>query len=77
MAVSGVQQLKEDFGADLYRRMLMKSINEDIKNIITVDVPRTYPNNIYFRLTSENQSALFRILFAFAAHNPDIGYCQV
>lgn len=57
--------------------MLNKPINEDIKNIITVDVPRTYPDNIYFYPSSENHSALFRILSAFAAQNPYIGYCQV
>lgn len=40
-------------------------------------MPRTFPDNIYFNQTSENQSALKRILCAFAAHNPYIGYCQV
>jgi len=57
--------------------MLDEPINEDIKNIILVDIPRTYPDNIYFQPNSDNQKTLFRILCAFAACNPDIGYCQV
>lgn len=77
MSVSGVQKLKDEYGADLYKEMLNKPVNEDIKHIITVDVPRTYPDNIYFYQASENQKALFRILCAFAAQNPYIGYCQV
>lgn len=77
MSVSGVQKLKDNYGSDLYQKMLRQPINEDIKDTITVDVPRTYPNNIFFKLPSKNQSALFRILYAFAAHNPYVGYCQV
>jgi len=72
-----VQELKDKYGPDLYKEMLNKPINEDIKNIITVDVPRTYPDNIFFQPNSENQKSLFRILCAFAACNPDVGYCQV
>lgn len=76
-SVSGVQALKDEYGSDLYKQMLNKPLNEEIKNVLTVDMPRTFPDNIYFYPSSENQSALFRILSAFAAHNPYIGYCQV
>lgn len=75
-SISGVQKLKDKYGPNLYKRMLNKPINEDIRNIITVDVPRTYPDNIFFHPNSENQKTLFRILCAFAACNPDVGYCQ-
>ncbi|XP_025197152.1 growth hormone-regulated TBC protein 1 isoform X1 [Melanaphis sacchari] len=75
-SISGVQKLKDKYGPNTYKRMLNKPINEDIRNIITVDVPRTYPDNIYFHPNSENQKTLFRILCAFAACNPDVGYCQ-
>lgn len=80
MSISGVQRLKDEYaeyGSDLYKKLLNKPINDDIKNIITVDLPRTYPDNIFFYPSSENQSALYRILWAFAAHNPYLGYCQV
>lgn len=76
-SVSGVQTMKDKDGPNLYKQMLDKPISEEIKNIITVDVPRTYPDNVYFYPTSENHSALFRILYAFAAQNPHVGYCQV
>lgn len=76
-SVGGVQKLKDEYGSDLYRQLQNKPIEEDIRNIITVDVPRTFPDNIFFQPASENQSALLRILCAFAAHNPYIGYCQV
>ncbi|XP_050420905.1 growth hormone-regulated TBC protein 1 [Adelges cooleyi] len=74
--VGNVSKLKEEYGQDLYRQMLKKSVSADIKEIITVDIPRTFPENIYFNQTPENQAALYRILYAFAAHNPYIGYCQ-
>lgn len=77
MSVSGAQELKNQHGFDAYRQLLNKPIDADIKNIIKVDVPRTFPDNIFFQPSSENQSALFRILYAFAAQNPNIGYCQV
>ncbi|XP_015366092.1 PREDICTED: growth hormone-regulated TBC protein 1-A [Diuraphis noxia] len=76
ISVSGVQKLKDKYGSNTYRKMLDEPINEDIKNIILVDIPRTYPDNIYFQPNSENQKTLFRILCAFAACNPDVGYCQ-
>lgn len=69
--------LKEEFGSDLYKQMLSKPLSEDVVNIISIDMPRTFPDNIYFNQTTENQTALKRILCAFAAHNPYIGYCQV
>ena len=45
------------------------------------DVPRTFPNNIYFQETTTTSTAqrdaLFKVLVAVAHNNPDIGYCQV
>ena len=43
------------------------------------DVPRTFPNNIYFQgpTSSAQQNALSNVLVAVAHNNPDIGYCQV
>jgi len=44
-----------------------------------LDVPRTFPNNIYFQgpTSSAQQTALFNVLVAVAHNNPHIGYCQV
>lgn len=45
-----------------------------------LDIPRTFPNNLYYRENAGKDSlrpALRRVLLAFAIHNPNIGYCQV
>ena len=39
------------------------------------DLARTFPGNAWMR-TGEGQAALRRVLLAFAAQNPRIGYCQ-
>lgn len=40
---------------------------------IKIDLPRTYPDNIYFETM---QGQLFNILAAYSVHNPEVGYCQ-
>lgn len=50
------------------------------KNILFfLDIPRTFPDNIYFKNSSPDskQESLKRVLLAFAHQNPKIGYCQV
>lgn len=50
------------------------------KNVLLFsDIPRTFPDNIYFKNSSPDskQEALKRVLLAFAHQNPKIGYCQV
>ena len=46
---------------------------------ITIDLHRTFPNNIYFSGKDSNtlQQLLFNVLLAHANRNPHIGYCQV
>lgn len=42
---------------------------------IKIDLPRTFPDNIYF----ENHNIryqLFNVLVAYAHHNKEVGYCQ-
>ena len=45
---------------------------------ITTDLPRTFPDNIYFDPTHPDslRPALNNVLRAFAVSNPGIGYCQ-
>jgi len=49
--------------------------------ILFIDIPRTFPNNIYFRDRSKDpqtkRSSLYKILVAVAHNNQQIGYCQV
>ena len=45
-----------------------------------VDIPRTFPHNMYFKDDKDPTSliaCLRRVLCCFAIQNPSIGYCQV
>lgn len=77
MTISGASKLQDKYGSDRYSKMLSEPINKAVNKSINADVPRTFPDNIYFRQDSKNYSSLSRILCAFAAHNPHVGYCQV
>jgi len=49
-----------------------------IYNQIQIDLLRTLPNNLHYEnFASDGIAGLRNVLLAFAAHNPDIGYCQV
>lgn len=44
---------------------------------IDLDINRTYRNHIVFRERfGQGQVELFHILNAYAAYDPDVGYCQ-
>lgn len=40
---------------------------------IRVDIPRTFPENIFF---DDIKAQLFNVLIAYANHNKEVGYCQ-
>ena len=47
---------------------------------IAVDIPRTFPRNVYFAeesSTDEKKQSLFNVLLAFSNSSTSIGYCQV
>ena len=75
--ISGVDDMKFKYGSTLYRDRLNVILDSDIVQAIRIDLPRTFPENIYFQNSKGCQDQLYRVLFAFAADNPDIGYCQV
>lgn len=58
---------------NLYNDLLKGQFNLDIVNTIKVDLPRTFPDNVYF---DQYKQKLFNILIAYAQHNPVVGYCQ-
>ena len=37
---------------------------------------RTFPEHAFFEPSGDGESALRRVLQAFALHTPDVGYCQ-
>ncbi|XP_055699679.1 growth hormone-regulated TBC protein 1-A isoform X2 [Phlebotomus papatasi] len=57
----------------LYRNLLFQKHDEEIVDMIKIDLPRTFPNNIFF---PDIQNQLFNILVAYAHLNKDVGYCQ-
>ncbi|KAG8277167.1 hypothetical protein J6590_049124 [Homalodisca vitripennis] len=75
--VSGVEVLKREQGRDLYHKILDGPRNQEIVDTILTDLPRTFPDNIFFEnMHEERPSQLYRILVAFAHHNKAVGYCQ-
>ncbi|XP_039296162.1 growth hormone-regulated TBC protein 1 [Nilaparvata lugens] len=76
LAVSGAEALKANFEPNLYDAMLEGPLDEKVDEIIRTDLPRTFPDNIYFNSTDNHQQQLYRVLAAYAYHNPTVGYCQ-
>lgn len=75
LATSGANVLREK-DKNLYNELLNRPQNKEVVDSIKIDLPRTFPNNIYFAEVGELQGQLFRILTAFSVYNVDIGYCQ-
>lgn len=59
-----------------YSNLQDRSENSGIVETIKIDMPRTFPDNIYFRTEDALQQQLFRVLVAFAQQNSEVGYCQ-
>lgn len=76
MYVSGAEEAKRKFGSDLYKKLLAAPHDPSLVETIRTDLPRTFPENIFFNATDEHQNKLYRVLIAFAHHNKRIGYCQ-
>lgn len=58
-----------------YSELLFKDIPKDTLDGISKDVARTYPCIERFACR-DGQQAILRVLRAYAAYDPDIGYCQ-
>lgn len=74
--VSGGQELRTKF-PNLYRQLLTGNHDSHVTEIIKTDLPRTFPDNIFFNHTDLHQRQLYNILLAFAHQNQEVGYCQV
>lgn len=77
MAISNIDKMKAEYGKDLYQETLDGPLEQELIDTIMTDLPRTFPDNIYFsNVQLERPTQLYRILLAFAHHNRRIGYCQ-
>jgi TBC1 domain family member 6 len=72
MKLSGAQQAL-DHNQSLYSDILKSQYQADLVEVIKIDIPRTFPENIYFDM---HKNELFNVLIAFAHQNSSIGYCQ-
>ncbi|XP_075144934.1 growth hormone-regulated TBC protein 1-A [Haematobia irritans] len=72
MRISGSHKLQQN-SPDLYRSLLNSPHEKEISDSISIDLPRTFPDNIYFETKKDR---LYNILIAFAHHNREVGYCQ-
>lgn len=62
---------------DLYEKLLQTPHNKQVADVIKTDLPRTFPDNIFFNNTENQQHQLYNVLLAFAHQNQTVGYCQV
>lgn len=53
-----------------YDNLLKKELPDDIVETVKIDIPRTFPDNIYFDV---HKPSLYNILTAFSAQNQEIG----
>ena len=76
LSVSGGEEMKMK-SPNLYEQMLNSSHDSQVAENIKLDLPRTFPDNIFFNNTDRHQRQLYNILLAFAHQNQEVGYCQV
>jgi TBC1 domain family member 6 len=72
MHTSGCQKASEQ-NPNFYLNLLKTEYNSEFIEVIKMDIPRTFPDNIYFDI---HKNELFNVLSAFAQQNQEIGYCQ-
>lgn len=61
--------------AEKYQSLLEQELPADVTDTIDKDLARTFPDIRRFT-TLEGQAAMGRVLKAYAAYDPEIGYCQ-
>lgn len=75
MKISGAETLKSN--SDLtYSDLKQRLTNNTILETIKIDLPRTFPDNLYFTNHSHLPNSLFNVLATFAHQNVKVGYCQ-
>ncbi|KOC59765.1 Growth hormone-regulated TBC protein 1-A [Habropoda laboriosa] len=76
LSVSGGEEVK-NADPDLYQKLLQPPHNKQVADVIKTDLPRTFPDNIFFNNIENQQHQLYNILLAFAHQNKTVGYCQI
>ncbi|RZC38083.1 RabGAP-TBC domain containing protein [Asbolus verrucosus] len=75
MMTSGAEKMKND-SPFTYQELKRKISNRGLIETIQIDLPRTFPDNIYFTNHEYLPQQLFNVLATFAHQNSEVGYCQ-
>lgn len=75
MVTSGAEQIKYESPFS-YAELRNKINNSALIDTIEIDLPRTFPDNIFFTNDEYLQKQLFNVLATFAHQNKEVGYCQ-
>ncbi|KAJ8951859.1 hypothetical protein NQ318_019835 [Aromia moschata] len=75
MHISGAEDLKKTNPVN-YAYLTKQIDNQQIIETIRIDLPRTFPDNIFFPIDERLPAMLYNVLAAFAHQNKDVGYCQ-
>lgn len=75
MAISEADKMRDQY-PDLYQKILDGPFEKELVDLVKTDLPRTFPDNIYFTKEANHQTHLFNILIAYAHNNRVVGYCQ-
>ncbi|KAH7965648.1 hypothetical protein HPB49_009274 [Dermacentor silvarum] len=68
MVLSGAAAMQSE-QRGLYQSLLQQSRRPDLVETIQIDVPRTFPDNVYFHGGGQQQQSLFNVLVAYAHFN--------
>ncbi|VEN56373.1 unnamed protein product [Callosobruchus maculatus] len=75
MRISGADNMKQN-SPYTYAYMKKQIHNKSIIETIKIDLPRTFPDNIFFISNETLPDMLFGVLATFAHQNKEVGYCQ-
>ncbi|XP_052782027.1 growth hormone-regulated TBC protein 1-A-like [Mya arenaria] len=78
LCLSGAAE-RMDGNPYLYQQMLAAEHSSELKETITMDIHRTFPDNMYFMSETDSRSLrkpLYNILVAIGHRNGTVGYCQ-
>lgn len=73
--ISGTDQLMSK-NPELYSLLRQLTPKQNIIEVVKTDIPRTFPENIFFSRSIKLPEQLFNVLVAYAHHNTEVGYCQ-
>lgn len=78
-AISGGRALARSHPPGTFESYLARSSDIDpaVSQLIGLDVPRSFPDHRLLESKGTGLRTLSRVLHAYAAMNPDVGYCQV